>query len=378
MAMPNSSFAVALRFLTVGSLVAVLATLAFVPVVSATDGAPRTLATEPYGRTLKLGDIASDDHLAVVFQDKNVSYVRWSNNEGKTFSSRVALQDGLPSKDPRVASCNDSIFAVSNLQTATGTEVGLYYRNFVTRDNGNIGVGVGDLADVACYGDVAAVTWVDNDHAWLSTFDCFDPCALIETLDLGTGDFSSPPRISGDYGGFTVAWLTTGLAIQHFEFGNEGTLTPGPVLTLMAGKGVTAPEISALGQRVVVAYVRAGRTHIRISDDVASSFGPRIVVSTACSNCSGAVWPDSISVRGATIVVEAIRPFGSPISYAMNSYVSLDSGGSWAKGASREGGFQRAVILENGGFAEVWDRHFYNAYPYPAAQQVIGFQVRDL
>ena len=108
-------------------------------------------------------------------------------------------------------------------------------RNFVTRDIGPYSLGPRD-ADVACYGDMGAVTWVNGGHLWLAArLRLFRPVPNVRcTIDLGTGDFRSPPRITGDYAGFTVAWLTTGLAIQHFDYDTAGgvtfTLTPKPAL----------------------------------------------------------------------------------------------------------------------------------------------------
>jgi hypothetical protein len=365
------------RFVLAGPLaVAVLATPFFAPLVSAADAAPITLASASDGRTLQLGDIAADELIVVGFQERNVSYMRWSKNLGKTFAAKVALHGGLAAKDPHVATCNDILFAVSSWQTATTTEIGVDYRDLVTGDNGTYSLGPGDMSDVACYGDLAAVTWVHDGHAWLSArpFDCSDPCADVVTIDLGTGDFSSPPQITGDYAGFSVAWLTTGLAIQQFDYGNSGgnafTLTAHPVLTLMAGKGVSAPLIGGLGQSVVVAYQRAGRIHIRLSDDVANTFGPAITVPGACSSCTdGGPRPVSVDIAGSTILIEVNRPSGSPSSYLTKGFVTTDSGMTWAKLSSRKGGSQSGVLVNDLGYAETWDRHL-SAKP----DQFIRFQ----
>jgi hypothetical protein len=342
-----------------------VATLALAQVASAAN-APITLASASDGRTLKLGDIASDDYILVGFQEKKVSYIRWSKNYGQTFAARVALNSGLPSTGPRVATCNDSVFAASTT-TATTPEVIGYSQNFVTRDINTYSLGAGSMVDVACFGDIAAVTWVNAGHLWLAaqssdTSDCSGTCTQV-ILDLGPGNFSSPPRITGDYAGFTVTWLTTGLAIQHFDYdsGSTGgfTLTPKPVVTLMAGKGVNYPTIDALGERMVVAYQRAGRTHIRISDDVAESFGPRIVVPGACSSCAnGGPRPESVSISGSNILVEISRAAGSPLAYGMNGFVTRDSGATWSKLSTRAGGSQSAIIYEGTTYAEVWDHHF--------------------
>ncbi|HEY7024131.1 MAG TPA: hypothetical protein VH371_04130 [Candidatus Limnocylindrales bacterium] len=366
-----------LRFLVAGPLVvALLATLALAQVAAAAE-APITLASASDGRTLKLGDIASDDFLVVAFQQRNLSYIRWSMNEGHSFASKFALHDGLPAKDPRVATCNDSIFAVSSWPGAT-PEVGLFYRNFVTGDVGNYSLGAGSMADVSCFGDIGAVTWVNAGHLWLAArtsdvSDCSGPCPTL-TLDLGTGDFTSPPRITGDYAGFSVAWLTSGLTVQHFDYdsgsGDNFTLTPKPSLTLMAGKGVSDPLISGLGERLVVAYQRAGRTHIRISDDQASSFGPRIVVPGPCTSCAnGGPRPMSVSISGAHILVEVSRAAGSPLAYAMNGFLTGDSGATWTKVSTRAGGSQSGIIIEGATYAEVWDHDFSSK-----ANQYIRYQ----
>jgi hypothetical protein len=367
-------------------VVALLATLLITSVASAANSEPIKLASASDGRTLKLGDIAADDDLlAVVFQERNHSYLRWSTNYGQTFSPRVALRSGLRAKEPRVAVCDDLIFSASVWQSDVTRTVGVDYRNIDTSESGRYSLGLGQMVDVACLGEVVAVTYVHEEHVWLAAHEgsCASPCSPQVKMDLGPADLDSPPQITADYGGFTATWITTGLAIQHFEYdagsGGEFTLTPSPVQTLMVGKNVRRPVINSLGQRIVVAYSRDGQTHLRISDDVSETYGPRIIVSNFCRNCpEGGSHPDSVSVRGSDIVVEVIRAGGVPTAYEMVAFVSRNSGASWAKRSSRGGGFQRAVILEGSVFAEAWDAHFYNGFPYPETEQLIGFQVRDL
>src|SRR4051812_39250272 len=155
--MPQTQLARKFRFVIAGPLViAVLAALMVAPVASAANPAPITLASASDGRTMKLGDVAADDLVVVGFQENNVSYLRWSKNNGATFAAKVALHDGLASTDPRTATCNDSVFATSTWSGAT-PEVGAYFRNFVTGDISSFSLGAGDMADVACYGDIGAV-----------------------------------------------------------------------------------------------------------------------------------------------------------------------------------------------------------------------------
>jgi hypothetical protein len=385
--MPKTERSRASRFVIAGPLaLALLATLMVAPVVSAGESAPITLASASDGRTLKLGDVASDDNLVgVVFQEKNRSYLRWSENYGQSFESKVALRKGKRATEPRVAVCDDLIFAVSLWQTAVAREVGVDYRNVVTGDKGKFSLGQGYLADIACFGEVVAVTWVQSDHLWLAVHEgpCANPCSPAVKLDLGTGDFDNPPRITSDSDGLTATWITTGLAVQHFGYSPGGaggfTIVAGPVLTLMAGKDVRVPVIAGLGPRVVVAYKHNGQTHARISDDMGASFGPRIIVSMFCRNCpEGASQPDSVAVRGSNILVEVLRAGGIPPAYEAVAFVSRNSGDSWEERSTHNGGFQRGVLLTSATFAEAWDAHFYNGFPYPDTEQLIGFQVQSL
>ncbi len=367
-------------------LMALLAALVVAPAVTAAVPAPITLASASDGRTLKLGDVASDDDLiAVVFQEKARSYVRWSRNSGQSFASRVALRDGLRARDPRVAVCGDLIFAVGGWEAAAGRKVGVDYRDVVTGENGRFSLGPGTMADIACFGEVVAVTWVHDDHVWLAVHEraCTNPCSPTVKLDLGTGNLDSPPRITSDGDGFTATWITTGLAIQHFGYNAGGaggfSIVAGPVLTLMAGKDVHVPTIAGRGPRIVVAYERSGQTHMRISDDVGASFGPRVIVSSYCRDCSrGGSQPESVDVRGDLILVEIVRVDGraTPAAYSAHGLLTSDDGSHWSTTTGHTGGSQRGVLL-SGAIAEAWDRHFYNGNPYPETEQLIGFQVQS-
>jgi hypothetical protein len=359
--------------------------LGLVPAASAGSGG-MVLASGDDGRTLKLGDLASDDDLiGVVFQKQDRSYLRWSNDYGDTFAPRVPLRGGLRAREPRVAVCNDMVFAVSAWPTSGSRNVGIDYRDIVTGESWRYSLGAGHTPDVACFGEVVAATWVHEDHAWLAIHEgpCESPCSPAVKMDLGASTFGSPPRITSDYEGFTAAWVSNGLAIQHFEFTGDGAgnlnVTADPVLKLMAGKDVSTPEIAALGQRMVVAYTRAGQTHLRTSDDVATSFGPRIIVSRYCRDCpEGGSHPQSVAVRGHLILVEVTRVAGVPPGYEGVAFLSRDGGASWEKRSTGWGGSQRGVLLSHSLFAEAWDTHYYNGDPYSQLDQVIGFRVGDL
>ena len=370
------------RSLTVGRgiVIAILALALAAPLASAAQPTDMQLATGNSGRTLKLGDIANDDDVvAVVFQKRNLSYVRWSKNQGSSFAPKVALRSGLRAKDPRVAVCDELVFAVSIWPSAVSRNVGLDYRNVVTGTSGRFSLGAGSLADVACFGEVVAVTWVVDGHLWLAVHEgsCANPCTPEVKLDLGVGNFDSPPRISSDGNGFVAAWVTDGIAVQHFAYdagvGGVFNITPGPVVTLMAGKGVSLPVIAGRGPRVALAYERDGQTHLRTSDDYDAPFGPRIIVSSYCRNCPrGGSEPISVDVRGDLILVEVLRVDGRATPAAISSHgrVTTTNGSQWSSTTGHRGGFQMGVSLTPTSIAEVWDVHFYSGFPYDEPQEI--------
>ena len=364
----------------------VVLVMSVAPIASAGEPVDIKLASSTEGRTLKLGDIADDDNLvAVAFQKRNLSYVRWSKNYGSSFAPRRALRAGLRATDPRVAVCDDLVFAVSIWQSDVTRNVGVDYRDVLTGTNGSFSLGAGSLADVACFGEVVAVTYVLDDHLWLAVHEgsCANPCVPEVKLDLGTGNFDSPPRISSDGDGFVAAWVTDGIAVQHFAYDADGgggsfNITPSPVATLMAGKNVYLPVLGGGGPRVALAYGRDGQTHVRIRDGYGAPFGPRIIVSRFCRNCpEGRSQPESVDVSGGNILVEVLRGGGVPTAYEANAFVTTDNGSHWVKKPGHGGGFQRGVLFV-AKYAEVWDAHFYNGFPYPETEQLIGFHVRNL
>ena len=366
----------------------VVLVMSVAPIASAGEPADIKLASSTEGRTVKLGNVDVDDNLvAVAFQKRNRSYVRWSKNYGSSFAPKLALRAGLRAADPRVAVCDDLVFAVSIWQSDAMQEVGVDHRDVRTGTRGRFSLGAGRLADVACFGEVVAVTWVLNDHLWLAALDIFEgscpnPCVPHVKMDLGTGNFDNPPRITSDGDGFVVAWVTDGIAVQHFSYdaGGSGgfTLTPSLVATLMAGQNVYLPVLGGGGSRVALAYGRNGQTHVRIRDGYGAPFGPRIIVSRFCRNCpEGRSQPESVDISGGNILVEVLRGGGVPTAYEANAFVTIDNGSHWVKKPGHGGGFQRGVLMV-AKYAEVWDAHFYNGFPYPETEQLIGFHVRNL
>jgi hypothetical protein len=376
------------RSLTIGRgiVIAVLALALAAPLASAAQPKDIQLASGDSGRTLKLGDIANDDDLvAVVFQERNLSYVRWSNDAGSSFVPKVALRGGGRAKEPRVAVCDDMVFAVSIWQSAASRHVGLDYRNVVTGTSARFSLGAGSLADVACFGEVVAVTWVVDGHLWLAVHEgsCAKPCTPDFKLDLGSGNFDSPPRISSDGEGFVATWVTDGIAVQHFAYdagGDAFNIAPGPVVTLMAGKDVSLPVIAGRGPRVALAYQRDGQTHLRTSDDYGTPFGPRIIVSRYCRDCPrGGSEPLSVDIRDDVILVEVLRVDGraTPAAISSHGLVSTNNGSQWSSTTGHVGGVQMGVILTTTSIAEVWDVTFYSDFPYHAPQE-IGYHIHNL
>ena len=84
---------------------AILALAVTAPLVAAAQPADMQLETGPNKTTLRLGDIASANQIAVAFQNANKSYVRWSDDGGATFTPRHVVRDGLRAKNPRIDAC---------------------------------------------------------------------------------------------------------------------------------------------------------------------------------------------------------------------------------------------------------------------------------
>ena len=236
------------------------------PLAAAAQPPDIQLASGPARSTLKVGDVAAANAIAVVFQQKSYSYMRWSTDGGATFAPQAALRGGLKAKDPRVAACGNMIWASSTWRTNSDDKVGVDYRNVSLGTTGKFSLGAGQHTDVACFGNVVAVTWWLHEHNFLAVSDgpCANPCTPAFKYDLGSSDFDDPARIGADGTGFVVSWdrdphlVTESLGIQHYQIDTSGGLnvTADPVTSLLVSQQFYSPVIAGDGSRVVVAYSR--------------------------------------------------------------------------------------------------------------------------
>lgn len=358
-----------------------------VPSAAAAQPPDMQLETGPNNRTLRLGDIASANQIAVVFQNTNKSYLRWSADGGTTFTPRHVLRDGLRAKNPRVDACADMVWIASEWQSDVTQKVGVDYFDTNLSTTGRFSLGAGTHPDVACFGNVVAVTWWLDDHNFLAMSDgpCGNPCVPALKYDLGPSDFDNPARIAADGNGFAVSWIrdpdqiTEALNVQHFQVYTSGGLNvlADPIVSMLVNKDFFSPVIAGDGSRVVVAYSRRGQTHMRISDDHGANFGPRIIVSNFCRDCpEGGSQPMGIDARDGDILVEVLRAGGLPPDFDARGFLTHNDGNRWLKTPSNRG--QKFGVLLGDTLAEVWDDSLARGFPYPSRPQVIMFHIRNI
>ena len=361
--------------------IALVLLVLIVPSAAAAQPANIQLETGPNNRTLRLGDIASANQIAVVFQNANKSYLRWSADGGTTFTPRHVLRNGWRAKNPRVDACADMVWVASEWHSDVNQNVGLDFFDTGADTTRRFRVGPGAAPDVACFGNVVAVTRWNAGHIYVNMYN--GPCGPSSCVgiqrDLGPGDFDSPARVAATDNGFAVSWLTASLNVQHFEVTTSGGLhvVPGPVVSMLQNKDVRKPVVAGDGSRVVVAYSRLGQTHMRISENYGASFGPRIIVSKFCRDCpEGGSQPMGIDARGGDILVEVLSAGGAPPDYDAKGFLTHNDGNNWLKTPSNRG--QKFGVLRGDTLAEAWDDSLARGFPYPSRPQVIMFHIRNI
>jgi hypothetical protein len=352
--------------------------------VAAADPGDVSIATGQLHSTLVLGDIAAADSIAIVFQKSDHSYVRWSTDGGTTFAPRVALNNGYRAAQPRVAACADMVWATSLWGAIGAQRVGVDYRDATTGTGGRFTLGAGYIADIACFGDVVAVTWVVDNDIRLAIIDgtCSNPCVPDYQATIGPFWGSEyGPSIAATDDGFVVTFISTGVTVQHFEVDASGlglNVTADPPTLMMVGKPNYLPLIAADGGRVVIAYEHSGQTHMRVSEDYGATFAPRIIVSKYCLDCpEGGSAPQSVDARYGLIYVSVLKGGGTPPGFFAGGKVTDDGGQSWTRTEGHSGGTQMGALL-SGSVAEAWDSHFYSAKIYGNVPQEIAFHITDL
>ena len=336
------------------------------PVASADDLGGIVIAPEVPGESRLLGGIAAADNIVVAWQQGHLSFMRWSDDGGATFEPKVALRKGLRAKRPNVAACGDFIWAASTWKTSSGTLLGVDYRQVSAGDAGagRFTIGRGHDADIACVGNIVALTWSDPDgHVQLAIVDgkCANPCAPAYRDDLGPGspDLGNPVIAGYDHG-FAVVFPNDGFLVNTFGVARVGgsiVVTPVPSVRVLAGKGVFTPRIGADGARVVIAYERFGQTLMIVSDDRGATFGGRIIVSNYCRDCpEGGSSPESVDVLGPNILVEVGAAGGLCPRFNCgwtDGFFTRTDGQKWKK-VSHHGDGSTSGQLVPGGIAEAW------------------------
>jgi hypothetical protein len=345
---------------------AFVAIVAMAPMAAADDLGGIVLAPEVPGESRLLGGIAAADNIVVAWQQGHLSFMRWSDDGGATFEPKVALRKGLRAKRPSVAACGDFIWAASTWKTSSGTLLGVDYRQVSAGDAGagRFTIGRGHDADIACVGNIVALTWSDPDgHVQLAIVDgkCANPCAPAYRDDLGPGSpDSGNPVIAGYDHGFAVVFPNDGFLVNTFGVARVGgsiVVTPVPSVRVLAGKGVFTPQIGADGARVVIAYERFGQTLMIVSEDRGATFGGRIIVSNYCRDCAeGGSSPESVDVLGPNILVEVGAAGGLCPRFNCgwtDGFFTRTDGQKWKK-VSHHGDGSTSGQLVPGGIAEAW------------------------
>ena len=351
---------------------------------AAADPGDVVIATQDLHKTLVLGDVAAGNAIGVAYQKGANSFLRWSTDDGQTFSADWPLREGRPSKSPRLASCGEWMWATSVWRTTSGSSrVTVDYLDVTAPEStaGRFRINDAFWADVACHGDLVAVTYSVEAGTMLAVMDgqCSQPCTPAFSSMIAP--YADQPMIAAVDDGFVVTWPVLGLAVQHFAVSGSGQsidVSPDPAATLLAGKHPYSPVIAGDGSRVVIAYSLHGQTHMRISEDRGQTFGPRIIVSYFSTNtcCAGSA-PDSVDARNGRILVEVARGMGDPPAISTIGKFTRNDGDRWITTTSHGGGTQIGVLLP-GLAAEAWDAHFYADKIYGNVPQEIGFRTTSV
>ncbi len=353
---------------------------------SAAEPGDVLIATQALHKTLALGDVAAGNTIGIVYQKSNHSYLRWSMDEGTTFSSEWPLRGGSPTKSPRLASCGNWMWATSLWRTTAGVSRALVDYLDVTAPEATAGrfrIPDAFRADIACRDGVIAVAYSVSSGTMFSVMDgeCSDPCTpAFVTMLSASADQSAQVAAVDD--GFVVTWSPgQGLAVQHFAVEGSGagiSVTPDAPTTILPGISLWSPVIAGDGSRVVVVYVRRNDTHMRISEDYGHTFGPRIIVkSIANDSCCAGSGPDSVDARNGRILVDVSMGGGDPPGIRMAGRFTRNDGATWKTTTSHNGGTQIGVLVA-GFAAEAWDAHLYASSIYGNVPQKISFRTTSL
>jgi hypothetical protein len=377
-----------LSLATTATVALLVGLMAFAPVVAAGD---EGIVVAADSRPLRLGDIAGSELngglvsvLGVVWQNRGESYIRWStdpHSEPITFEPAVALRGGFKAKDPRLAACNDYLFAVSVWSTPSGETIGIDWRAPMSGPHaqGRYVLAPGNRPDIACMPNgLVAVTYMSGGLARLAIFDgelCGNPCVPMFQHNLGASPEFGRASVAATDRGFVIAWMGPGIWVRHF------VVTPSGVTVkrlVSVGQDSWYPQVASDGSRVVIAYGRRGQTHMRISEDRGKTFGPRIVVSRFCLECpEGGSSPDSIDVHDGRIMVHVGQGGGIPTAIDMFRFLTGNDGRSWSKTSAGHGGNSFGVLLDDV-LAEAWDNHVYAGSIYGSQPQEIWFRTAAL
>ena len=359
-----------------------MALIATAPVALAGEPGEIVIAPPDHGESRVLGGIAAANNIVVSWREAHQSFMTWSKDGGATFQPKVALRKGLRAKDSRAAACGDFIWAASTWITHRGPVIGVDYREVSSGTSGRFTVGRGRDVDISCIGETVAVSWTGGDgHVQIAILDgaCASPCEPAYRDDLGAGD--GPVSIAAYDKGFVVVFRNGGLLINTFDVDRTGDtidVTSNPSTRILAGKDVYG-TVGADGARVVVAFELFGQTFMKISDDRGTTFGTKIIVSTFCRDCpEGGSFPESVDVRGNSIVVEVLTAAGIPSGIGVTAKLTHNDGATWRAISGSNGGDRYGVFATNDSLAEAWDRHFYSYPIYGHVPQEIRFLLTEL
>jgi hypothetical protein len=347
-----------------------LVTLLTLGVAAPVLGATERVDPDPLrsASTLRVADIAAAGNAVAIGwregPDPGNLRVTLSTNGGRSYerepgSVRMFVVAGIGRIGMGIDICADSIWAASAATIGDEHHV-LLRRRALDGRNGQgdltpLGVGRVRAVDVACVGHrLLAVAWIEQDgDSTRARLRLISPSLIRLSGPAGTSARIAPTATNslqnlGDAGArdgisvvstgssVFVAWSSgarRNLQLKRFDIGSGGDPTIQPRATERLGfRDAVKPELTARGEKVVLAYSDDGKLKVRISENLGGSFS---AAETLLNQGTVKVpsYPTSATMSGSRIVIQALKklPNDAARTYAPVRIQTSNLGDSWGQ-----------------------------------------------